>query len=216
MTGLFIKDIRLLWQQIKIILFILFLSVILTLEMDSSYAIAYLTFVSAFLAFASPSFDEADNGYAFLFTLPIKRNTYVLEKYLFGILMVGVSCLTGSLISLVFYMARGQLNGCMEEMMQAWLIFPLTLVFISFVYPVLFKYGADKGRIFMAGIVGCVTALGYICFRLEVYAEIDIRPVIEWSKGHSVLVLALALAGVLLMFVASGFISARIMNKKEY
>lgn len=216
MTGLLIKDLQLLGQQKKVILLMLFLAIFLTFETDSSYVITYLTFVVTFLAIASPSFDEADNGYAFLFTLPIKRKTYVLEKYMFGILIVGVACLIGSPISLIFYMARGQMDRCLEGMLQAWMVFPAELCLIAFAYPVQFKYGVERSRIILAVIYGGIMFLGFIGIRLMVSAEIDIRPVVSWFKGHQIFVEGLAWAGGLLAYGISGLISVAVMNKKEY
>lgn len=216
MTGLFVNDIQLLWQQKKTILMILVLAIVLTFEMDSSYTISYLTFVCAFLATVGPSYDEADNGYVFLFTLPVKRKTYILEKYMFAFFVTGASCLMGSLLSLVFYMARGHMDICLQEILQAIIIFPVMLLFISLMYPCQFKFGSEKSRIIMAGMIACVTIIGYVGIRAVLKAEIDIRVIVKWFKNHLVWMDLGAFAGALLVYVISGLISVRIMNKKEF
>ena len=63
-----------------------------------TFAIGFLTFVMSLFSVSSISYDEFDNGNAFLFSLPITRTTYVVEKYCFG-LILGLSAWT------VFYAA---------------------------------------------------------------------------------------------------------------
>ena len=42
------------------------------------------TIVTAIFAITTISYDEFDNGLAFLMTLPVTRKQYVAEKYLLG------------------------------------------------------------------------------------------------------------------------------------
>lgn len=42
-----------------------------------------MTMFGAMIAVGTLSYDETDNGLAFLMTLPVDRKTYVREKYLF-------------------------------------------------------------------------------------------------------------------------------------
>lgn len=42
-----------------------------------------MTMFRAMIAVGTLSYDETDNGLAFLMTLPVDRKTYVREKYLF-------------------------------------------------------------------------------------------------------------------------------------
>ena len=216
MKGLFVKDMQLLAQQKKMIGCIFLLAVVLNFEMDSSYVITYMTFVSAFLFTSIPAFYEADNGYVFLFTLPVKRKTYIIQKYIFGILGIAIACLTGCLMSLVFYMARGQMDACLKGMLQALMIFPAMLVFVSFMYPVQFKYGTEKSRILLLCLCGIVALIPYLGLRLVESAHIDIRVVGRWIAGHLVWTELVGFAAALLVYVISCLISVRIMNKKEF
>lgn len=216
MKGLFVKDMQLLAQQKKMIGCVFLLAIILNFEMDSSYVITYMTFVSAFLFTSIPAFYEVDNGYVFLFTLPVKRKTYIIQKYVFGILGIAIACLTGCLMSLVFYMARGQMDTCLKGMLQALMIVPGMLLFISIMYPLGFKYGSEKSRIILLCLCGVIALIPYLGLRLVESAHIDIRVVGKWIAGHLVWTELMAFAGALLVYVISCLISVRIMNKKEF
>ncbi len=87
MKGLLVKDMRMLLGQKKFGALIVFMTVVLSFNSDSYFVVYYLTFVCSFLAISSISYDENDNGYPFLFTLPIDRSGYVREKYLFGFIL---------------------------------------------------------------------------------------------------------------------------------
>ena len=61
---------------------------------DATFVSGYISIVFAMFAISTISYDEYDNGNAFLFTLPFSRKEYVLSKYVFG----GALCLFGSLL----------------------------------------------------------------------------------------------------------------------
>ena len=67
----------------------------------TSFPIGFLGFVGSLFSLSSISYDEFDNGNAFLFSLPITRKDYVLEKYIFGLISGITSLLLGTVISLI-------------------------------------------------------------------------------------------------------------------
>ena len=88
MTGLLIKDFRLLKVQknfFTLIVFIL-LGMILFSE-DNFFAVSFATFIFSLFSTSTVSYDEFDNGNPFLFSLPVTRKGYVLEKYCFGLIL---------------------------------------------------------------------------------------------------------------------------------
>ena len=81
MKGLLIKDFRLMKVQKSFFLLIAVIGVWGTLLSENvTSAIGFLTFVMSLFSVSSISYDEFDNGNAFLFSLPITRTTYVVEK----------------------------------------------------------------------------------------------------------------------------------------
>ena len=89
MTGLLIKDFRLLKVQknfFALITFILF-GQILFAE-NNFFAISFASLTFSLLSISTVSYDEFDNGNPFLFSLPVTRKGYVLEKYCFGLIFL--------------------------------------------------------------------------------------------------------------------------------
>ena len=84
MKGLLIKDIHLMKNQGKVLIIMCVLMAIMFGTMNGNIygAAAYVTFILTLFTVSTISYDEYDNGYLFLFTLPITRKQYINEKYL--------------------------------------------------------------------------------------------------------------------------------------
>ena len=101
MKGLFVKDIELMKQQKQFFILVVVMEVILNLAGSGSvsFATGYFTIVTAIFAITTISYDEFDNGLAFLMTLPVTRKQYVAEKYLLGAGLTavawGIATITG-------------------------------------------------------------------------------------------------------------------------
>lgn len=92
MTGLLIKDLKLLKVQRNFFLMFVAIAVWMQTFMDGvSFIIGYMTFCGSMAVLNTISYDEYDNGNAFLFSLPISRKGYVLEKYAFGFIIGGAA-----------------------------------------------------------------------------------------------------------------------------
>ena len=87
MRGLFVKDFRLLMLQKNFLLLILAIVIgMMAFTDDVVFPLGFLSFVVSLFTVSTISYDDFDNGNAFLFTLPITRENYVIEKYFLGLL----------------------------------------------------------------------------------------------------------------------------------
>ena len=116
MKGLLIKDFKLLKNQKNF--FIILIAIVIGMSAymeDVSFIIGYLTFICSMFTLSSISYDEFDNGYAFLFSLPITRKGYVLEKYSFGLIVGIISCLFATTIAIIAGLMKGSRynNNCL-------------------------------------------------------------------------------------------------------
>ena len=103
MKGLLIKDFKLMMMQKNFFLSIIAIAVVLTVFVKNpSFIIGYLTFIGSVFTLSTISNDEFDNGNAFLFSLPITRKLYALEKYVFGFLTGACSCLISLILCMIF------------------------------------------------------------------------------------------------------------------
>ena len=85
MKGLLIKDIRLLLRQKKLLLMIALLMLFLA-QNGLEFILGYFICACFLLGDTTIGYDTADKNLAYLMTLPVSRNMYVLEKCLLTLL----------------------------------------------------------------------------------------------------------------------------------
>ena len=217
MKGLLQKDFRLMVKQSRFFGLFGFVAVIFaSMVKDTSFIISYLTFIGFMFTLSTINYDEFDNGNAFLFSLPITRRGYVMEKYGFGLLMGGSCWLFGTLIALVSGQVRGT-NSIQDTLEMALVFFPVMLLILEMMIPFQLKFGGEKGRIaaiVMAGIV-FIVFLGVAEIAKMMHVDLNgLLNRLETMDGRvlGVFAAAVSIAGLLL----SGRISVAIMEKKEF
>ena len=72
MKGLLIKDFKLMMMQKNFFAMIVVIAVVMTVFTDDiAFPLGFLTFVVSMFTLSTISYDEFDNGNAFLFSLPV-------------------------------------------------------------------------------------------------------------------------------------------------
>lgn len=157
MKGLLIKDFRILLQQKRVFLVMVLVGFFLMLTGSNlEFVVAYLTAMTVFLALGTISYDEMENGYAFLFTLPFTRKEYVLGKYVFSTAVAGIVWM---LINLLFaVISDGGYEP--ENLLRAICILAVILVIQAVMLPLQLKYGAEKARTVFFLIAGVIVVAG--------------------------------------------------------
>lgn len=150
MRGLLLMDFKFLKRQRKFLLIVGLLVFVFLFNKDmSSFGVSYATMLFGIFAINSIYYDEANNGNAFLFTLPFSRKEYVFSKYLFGMIMGGGAWLLSSLIGIGYLsMANTGINIAEWFAINAVSLI-LLLVMLSFMFPIQFKFGMEKSRLVM-------------------------------------------------------------------
>lgn len=212
MKGLFVKDIELMKQQKQFFVLVVVMGVILNLAGSGSvsFAIGYFTFVTAIFAITTISYDEFDNGLAFLMTLPVTRKQYVAEKYLLGAGLTaaawGIEAITG-----VICKGVAELQGCLSEKI---IYIPLALLMLSVSLPLVIHFGAEKGRYIAMVMWAIIFAVVYILIKTM---GLSADAVDAWLNGLN---WGMVLAGVVLftviVYMGSFWIGVRLMEKKEF
>lgn len=81
MKGLLIKDYKLMLGQKSFLGMAALMAVLyLIIYKDPIVAVVFITVMCTMFTVSTLSYDEYENGMAYLFTLPISRNIYVLES----------------------------------------------------------------------------------------------------------------------------------------
>ena len=217
MRGLLIKDLRLFLQQKKFLIMLLVIAVLLNGNSNATFVISYLTFLCSFVSLSTISYDEFDNGYAFLFTLPVGRRTYATEKYVFSIILGVIAWLIGVLTSIPFQMYQNADFVLKEGLIEAVILLPCLFVMLSVMIPFLLKFGGEKGRTAMLVVVGIAFVVGFALVKLVEILHIDVNKILSslpvMNMGTIVVAAFVASFVVLLVSVV---VSVRIMEKKEF
>ena len=163
MKGLLIKDFKLLKTQQKFFLLVLFIAI--AVEMfsgsSSSFLIGYLSFMAILFTLSSISYDEFDNGNAFLFSLPITRKSYVIEKYGLGLILGSSFWAFGTLIVILKEVIANKYIS-IDTIVAAFSILPVIFVILAVTLPFQLKFGGEKGRIAMISTLVIVFMVGII------------------------------------------------------
>lgn len=217
MNGLLIKDLQLLKSQKNffIMMFIITIGMV-GLSYDSYFAISFITFVMTLFTLSTISYDEFDNGYPFLMTLPFSRKNYVLEKYLFGILLGICGWMYAFTVITGFQLLNGQLIS-IDDIIPSILIIPSMLIVLAIMLPFHFKYGGEKGRIMIIAVVACVILLAVTVFKIASNFNINLMVLFDQllSADAKIIIMVIILL-VAIFFGISYGISNRIVSHKEY
>ena len=216
MRGLLVKDFRLFFMQRQFWVMILLITFFFAVSGQSvHFIIAYATMLCSYFTISTVSYDELNRGYAFLFTLPISRRGYVLEKYLYALVLGGGAwAITTAGCAAYLYLTDPSWNGA-EWICVPGIIFPIMWLMIALMLPMQLKFGAEKSRIalivlfaFVFGMISCVAKLG-----LYLPQEFGFENLLKLGMGGQI---AVGAAAVLAATALSAAVSMHIMSKKQF
>lgn len=217
MKGLLVKDLRLVLKRKQQLFILLAVCAMVAFSTDGSFVIAYTAGLLGILGLSTLAYDERDNGFPFLFSLPVDISTYVGEKYLFCILtsLVGVAVGTG-----LFFAAcasKGGMDVFREDIVYALLYLPATLLLILSILPVQMIFGIERSRVITFVFYGILFVLSAVL--VKIVGPIDpaesSRNLPEWMNSM-VFVAGAACVLVFALCLVSYLICLRAMRKKEF
>ncbi len=212
MKGLLIKDYRLLLMQKRLYIpFTLFGLIAAVLFSSTLIFIGSCTFIAISLTISTLSYDEFDNGYAFLFTLPITRKLYVKEKYCFGLLFAAIACALPMLICMLLSLLFS-LQSMMHIALSATMVFLYCILIFSIMFPLQLRFGLEKGQLIRQGTLGCF--IGVIVGASQTLTFQTITTLV--SKTHFAVLFSISCCIIAALYLFSYQISVRIMHKKSF
>lgn len=217
MKGLLIKDIKLLANMRSSLVFILLIAVGMAAYMsDASFIVMYLGLIGTSFTSSTVSYDEYDNGYGFLFSLPVTRRDYAVEKYCFGLLMGGGGWLAGTVLSVASAVVK-EGAAPLDAFMISLMLFPAVMIMLSVLLPLHMKFGAEKSRIVMIGAAGALFGLFAVAFKILDGMDLNLNA--AWDRlpafGMGAVIAGAAAAGIAILLLSCR-ISISIMEKKEF
>ena len=184
MKGMLIKDFRLLKNQGKTLLLMLFVVAIFMnfiTDVGPSFIVGYITIIFSLFTATTISYDEFDNCYLFLMTLPITRKKYVNEKYVFALLSIACTWVLGTVLGTILLLAQPAvemnaadwLGSCIGYIFAAWIC-------VSIMLPIRLKFDSEKSRYANFIMIAVVFIAAFL-----VSSVIDYLPVsIEIGRAH--------------------------------
>ena len=179
---------------------------------NASFAIGYVIILCSISTLNSLAYDEHDNGSAFLFSMPFSREEYVKEKYVFGILAIGISAVASSFIcGAVSFLKSGVLE---EEIVVITVVTMVCgILMMSLNLPIHLKYGAEKGKIIL--IVVTIGIFAILYFLEDVLKVTETIPAWIDRMSPSVLLAGVMVVGIVGVCV-SMMVSVKIIRGKEF
>jgi len=210
MLGLIKKDFLLIKANLKsmIIIFVIYIMLAFQGTFDVTFIIpliGIMLFISTF------SYDDFNNWNSYAVTLPNGRKNVVRAKYIASIILtaiLGVAALTiGVGIS---YIKTNSIN--LDEIMSSLMGTILSsVIIISLLYPIVFKFGATNGRIILFAVVFGVAGIGALIAQF-----VDMTFIINMINGlDSYSLIAIPIISVILIGI-SYLISNKIYQNKEF
>lgn len=213
-----IKDLKLLKNQRNAM--VLFCGIGLMLiftNMSAGFVLAYLTFLFCNLALSTLSYDNMDNGIAFLFTLPVSKKGYVTEKYLFTFAF-GAMAWIFSIVFCILCGAVQKIGGITQKFFaEAPVYLMVTFLIASFMIPIQIKFGAERAKVIIVGALGGFVVVLALAARAVKTMGIHVSEMLGGFAGlRPEAVMSLFCAAVVCVTVISWRISWKILEEKEF
>lgn len=217
MAGLFDKDLKIILQRKQMIVLFLVLAVVLGFSTGGTFVVGYTTFCFLMLSVSTISYDEFDNGFSFLMTLPITRWIYIIEKYILG----GIFGVVAWIFSVFVCVCINQYNHCpipTEELfMESAILLPAALLILGLMIPVQIKFGSEKSRIVLIIVMGIVGVVVIGVNKMAERLDLPLDSLLEKLQRITDIQVLLGCIGfTIVAMLLSIAISIRIINKKEF
>lgn len=216
MKGLLMKDLCLSFQNSRTFILYLFISLFMAFSMDGSFIVGYTAMLMGMVAIGTVNYDEADNGFPFLFSLPTDRKTYIREKFLYCALLETAGALFGVVIWLVTSFLKGQTVDVAGEL--SFIISFVVSMYIAATAMIALqiRFGSDKSRLVLVLFYGVIFALALFLKKVE-GAERFMHGIVSVLNQAPQLLIVLCISAVLIGIEFLIYLFAvRTMEKKEF
>lgn len=209
MLGLIKKDFLLIKANLKsmVIIFIVYLILAFQGTFDVTFIvplIGIMLFISTF------SYDDFNNWNSYAVTLPNGRKNVVIAKYIASIILTAVLGIVALAIGVgIGYAKTNNIN--IEEIISSLMGTILSsVIIISLLYPIVFKFGATNGRIILFAVIFGIAGIGALISQF-----VDMTPIINMiNELDNYVLIAIPIISIILLGI-SYLISNKIYQNKE-
>ena len=194
MLGLIKKDLLLIKANLKsmIIIFVIYIMLAFQGTLDVTFIIpiiGIMLFISTF------SYDDFNNWNSYAVTLPDGRRNVVRAKYIVSIILMIILAVVAFFIGIgISYIKTNSIN--LDEIISSLMGTMLSsVIIISLLYPIVFKFGATNGRIILFAVVFGIAGIGTLIAQF-----IDMAPIINIiNKLDNYLLIAIPIIYIILL-----------------
>ena len=209
MLGLIKKDLLMIKGNLRQAILFLIVFIILALQ-ENNIIVIVPVFVSMMIFMTTFSYDEYNKWEAYAISLPVSRKNIVKAKYVASIILWVIALLVTVVITGIMGIFEQNLNYSEMFGMILGCVFSIVLL-EAVMFPLIFKFGVEKGRIgVFIGVFVIAALLGFI------FTGIDLENAngfIEFFNNYYYILIPLV---AVILMVISYFISKRIYLKKEF
>lgn len=210
MLGLIKKDLLIAAGNIKILAIIFVVFIFMSLEGNNNFSFIP-AFISITIMMSTFSYDEYNKSDAYITSLPNGKLNAVKAKYLGALIVVIISTLITLIMSFIIGCIKNTIN--IEETVSITLGSVAGVIIIeSIMYPLIYKFGMEKGRIGL--FVGTFTfiALFFLISKLDIKLKIPNNIITFLDKYYLIIIPII----IIIILTISYKISKRIYLKKEF
>lgn len=209
MLGLVKKDLLMIKGNLRQAILFLIVFIILALQ-ENNIIVIVPVFVSMMIFMTTFSYDEYNKWEAYAISLPVSRKNIVKAKYFASIILWVIALLVTVVITGIMGIFEQNLNYSEMFGMILGCVFSIVLL-EAVMFPLIFKFGVEKGRIgLFVGVFAIAALLGFI------FTGVDLENAtgfIEFFNKYYYILLPLA---IIILLMGSYFVSKRIYLKKEF
>lgn len=204
MKGLLLKDWYLITRYCRFVYLVDLVFIVGALFLPgNAFILVYPYLFAATVPLTLYSYDEREKWHIYSAVLPVSRAQFVSAKYIAGLLSeAAVLLLTIALRVAVRPVLPG---GAQDDLILILIGSVLGLVMPAVVLPLMFRLGAEKGRI------GYTIVIAVVCSASVVFLNRDTASVSRSVTLHP----AVLCAAVLVIYAASWLLSVAIYKKRE-
>lgn len=209
MLGLIKKDLLMVKSNLKLVIIIF--AVLFIMSLQKEFNMSFIPpFIVAMLFMSTFSYDEYNKWDAYAVTLPNGRKSVVASKYLATIILIAISIIITIILNIVVGLVNNNTNYESVLSTMAGCFFGIVLI-VSIIYPFIFKYGIEKGRIGL--FIGSFAIVAVISF-LRKATNINIPSnIVNFFELYWYIIIPILFTGFLYI---SYRISKKIYLKKEF
>ena len=206
MKGLIIKDILNLKKNLRTTLLMIIVFTFMAYGSgDPSYIIGMTVLIFTTMSITSMAYDELAKWDSYALSMPISRRNIVLSKYVLSIILSVLSVVISTIISYVLILLKSDMNG-FELLLTSYIVFGISILFICVILPLIYKFGVEKSRLLMIGVISIPTVIFLAINKLNIN-----------MPGEKQFIMLLKISPLLLiifLFISS-FISYRIYKNMD-